>query len=463
MHVKRFEAADMPEALRMVKQALGPNAIILSTRQFKKGGGAFGIFGRSFVEVTAAVDREPVATPATTPPLAPAPLRPPAPDRPDLAGTYAADGARAYAAHTSPSPAPDIARERGSAAALDFAPLMARVLDPIQRDVEQMKDLLQQLALQERLAPALHVHGLEREFSAVKRMVELLVRKQQDSAMPLFAATLMPYYQRLLASGMDEALARHLIEKAQNSLEPDHLHSASHVQEHVARLVLKSTPTSGPLQTPSDEPLMAAFVGPTGVGKTTTIAKLAAHYALGEKRRVALVTLDTYRIAAVEQLRLFAKIIGLGVDIVMTADELHHALARHRDKDVVLIDTAGRSQRDTLQMAELTAFFAHNQRAAVHLVLSATASPSTLSDTVVRFKPLGVRSLVFTKLDESTAFGPLLSMAVHHQLPLSYFTTGQRVPEDIEVATPERVADLILNVSQWHHDAEPMETPRARG
>jgi flagellar biosynthesis protein FlhF len=418
MHVKRFEAADMPEALRLVKHELGPDAVILSTRQLKKGGGAFGIFGRSFVEVTAAVERETVNAPLSRPASQP---RPPA---------------------TVPTrvTTPDV---------MD----MARVLDPLQRDVEEMKDLLQQMALKERLAPPVNLLGLEREFTAVKRMVEHLTRQQQDSSMPLFASTLMPCYQRLLASGMDETLARHLIEKAQNSMASEKLSDASYVQEHVAHLVMKSTPVSGPLHAPAGEPIVAAFVGPTGVGKTTTMAKLAAQYALGDKRKVALVTLDTYRIAAVEQLRLFAKIIGLPVDIVLTADELKQALVRHRDKDVVLIDTAGRSQRDTLQMAELTSFFTDNQRIAVHLVLSATASLPNLSDTVARFKPLGLTSLLFTKLDESTAFGPLLSAALHAQLPMSYFTTGQRVPEDIEVATPERVVDLILNVSQWHDNA----------
>src|SRR5215470_2531275 len=420
MHVKRFEAADMAEALRLVKLELGPDAVILSTRQIKKGGGAFGIFGRSFVEVTAAVDREAVD--------------PPQP----------ASQPRALAAAPTRTTTPDVAA-------------MTRVLDPLQRDVEAMKDLLQQWTLKERLTPPVNLHGLEREFIVMKRMVEQLVRQQQDSAMPLFAATLMPCYQRLLASGMDETLARHLIEKAQNSLEPEKLTDASSVQEHLAHLVMKSTPASGPLQAPAGEPIVAAFVGPTGVGKTTTIAKLAAHYVLGEKRQVTLLTLDTYRIAAVEQLRLFAKIIGLSVDIVLTADELAQALVRHRDKEIVLIDTAGRSQRDALQMAELTSFFTDNPRVAVHLVLSATASIANLTDTVARFKPLGLTSLLFTKLDESTAFGPLLSTALHAQLPMSYFTTGQRVPEDIEVATPERVVDLILNVSQWHDNARVME------
>src|SRR2546426_12336805 len=135
MHVKRFEAADMAEALRMVKLELGPNAIVLSTRQIKKGSGAFGIFGRTFVEITAAVDREAVdaSRPAPQPrPLAAAPARASMPDVAD----------------------------------------MTRVLDPIQRDVEAMKDLLQQLALKDRLAPPVNLHGLEREFTVMKRMVE---------------------------------------------------------------------------------------------------------------------------------------------------------------------------------------------------------------------------------------------------------------------------------------------------
>jgi flagellar biosynthesis protein FlhF len=176
---------------------------------------------------------------------------------------------------------------------------------------------------------------------------------------------------------------------------------------------------------------------------------LAALYALGEKKKVALLTIDTYRIAAVEQLRIFAKIIGIPLEVVMSAPELERSIALHRDKDVLLIDTAGRSQRDTVQMEELAAYFAHGKQAAVHLVLSATASLQNLTDTVERFRPLDPESVIFTKLDESNAFGSILNTALQAHLPLSYLTTGQRVPEDIEVATPERVVDLILNISQW--------------
>lgn len=414
MQVKRFEGVDMQEVLRLVKHDLGPNAIILSTRQVKKGGGAFGMFGRPMVEVTAAVDR---------------------------------DGGDAAEAPRPPGRRP-VATAAAGVSARDVADL-TQALDPLQRDMDQVKELLYQLAAKERCSPPVHVSGLEREFSVVRKMVERLVQQQQDGNGPLFVATIMPCYQRLLASGMEESLARRLAERVQNSVAQEKLVEESYVRNAFASTLVKTTPIHGSLPLATGQCTTVAFVGPTGVGKTTTIAKLAAHYALGSKKKVALLTLDTYRIAAVEQLRTFAKIIGLPVDVVLSEAEMDRALARHGDKDLVLIDTAGRSQRDELQMAELMSCFAGGKRAALSLVLSATASSPNLLETVERFKPLGLASLIFTKLDECNAFGTLLSTALRGQIPLSYFTIGQRVPEDIEVATGERVVDLILNVSQW--------------
>jgi flagellar biosynthesis protein FlhF len=417
MHVKRFEGVDMQEVLRLVKHELGPNAVILSTRHIKKGKGAFGMFGRPMIEVTAAIDRE--GAPGPGPRLQP--------------------GQRAAAVATpatNPLPPADL----------------VRALDPLQRDMDQVKDLLEQLAMHERHAPPTNYPSLEREVTAVRRMIEHLVRKQQDTSSPLFAPAIMPYYQRVLGCGLEEALARRVAEKVQNSLAKDKMEDECYVRGHFASTLVKTIPVSGPLYLTPGQLTTVAFVGPTGVGKTTTIAKLAAHYALGEKKKVALLTIDTYRIAAVEQLRTFAKIIGLSIDVVLTAEELQQALALHRDKDVVFIDTAGRSQRDALQMAELMSFFTAGPRVTVHLVLSATASWSNLMETVERFKELAPASLVFTKLDETNAFGTLLGAALRGQIPLSYFTTGQRVPEDIEVATPERVVDLLLNVAHWADD-----------
>jgi flagellar biosynthesis protein FlhF len=447
MQVKRFEGVDMQEVLRQVKLELGPDAVILSTRHIKKGKGAFGMFGRPMIEVTAAVDHEEEALP----PLRSTSGRGMAPASPAAGRGYAqaSPAIRRGSAQASQVAGHEYVRESPPAAGARDTLDMVRALDPLQRDMDHVKELLQQLAMKERYAAQVNYPSLEREFSVVKRMVEQLVQRQQDPGGPLFMPVVMPFYQRLLGSGMEESLARRLAEKVQNSLGPEKLAEERYVRGYLANILVKTVPVSGPLALTPGQCTAVAFVGPTGVGKTTTIAKLAAHYALGEKKQVALLTLDTYRIAAVEQLRTFAKIIGLSVDVVLTAAELRHALATHRDKDVVLIDTAGRSQRDVLQMAELVSFFAENQEVSVQLVLSATASATNLMETVERFKALALSGVIFTKLDEANTFGTLLSTAVRGPFPLSYFTTGQRVPEDIEVATPERVVDLILNVSHW--------------
>ncbi len=418
MQVKRFEGADMQEVLRLVKQELGPQAIILSTRQIKKGQSAFGLFGRPMVEVTAAVDRDAekmslLSRRAATPvPATPEPLSPVTP--------------RAWEAAD-----------------------MVRALDPLQRDMDQVKDLLRQLVAKEGATPPATPHGLEREVTVVKKMVEHLVRHQRDANSPLFATAVMPLYQRLLSSGVEEGLARRLVEQAQNSIPQDKLTHERYVRSCLADTLVKATPVSGPLHLHTGHQTVVALVGPTGVGKTTTLAKLAAHYALGQKKRVALLTIDTYRIAAVEQLRTFAQIIGLPIDVVLSEADLDQTLALRREQDLILIDTAGRSQRDEVQMTDLASCFAQGKRAALHLVLSATASPQNLGETVECFAPLGLDSLIFTKLDESNTFGTILGTALQTHLPLSYLTTGQRVPEDIEVATPERIVDLILNISHW--------------
>lgn len=409
MQVKRFEAVDMQEAIRLVKQELGPQAIILSTRSVKKGNGAFGLFGRSMVEVTAAVDREEAV---------------------------------------DPEPAPPPSHNKESASSLNTLASTAP-LQLLQRDVSQVKDLLYQLNKETRFLSSRNFDTFEREFVTLKKMLEILVQHQQSENTPLFSPMLTPLYHRLLNSGLDEALARRLTTKVQNSVDKEKFGDERYVKSYFASVLMKEIPVTGPFHLQPGKQVVAALVGPTGVGKTTTIAKLAAHYAFGEKKKVALLTLDTYRIAAVEQLRIFADIMKLPIEVVLTEAELDRTLALHQDKDLILIDTAGRSQRDELQMAELASFFGEEKRATLHLVLSATASPQNLMETVERFKQLPIATLIFTKLDESNTFGTLLSTAVKAALPLSYLTTGQRVPEDIEIATPERIADLILNISQW--------------
>src|SRR5262249_30919073 len=203
---------------------------------------------------------------------------------------------------------------------------------------------------------------------------------------------------------------------------------------------------SGPISVEPDRCRVVALVGPTGVGKTTTIAKLAANYRLREKRRVGLITVDTYRIAAVEQLRTYADIIDLPMEVVSTPREMREAVQRMRTFDLVLMDTAGRSPRDEVRIQELRNLLAEASPDEVHLVLSAASSARTLAAAAEKFAPVGVTSLLVTKLDEATGLGNLVTLTRACGLPISYLTDGQNVPDDIAVASAKRLAQLILNI-----------------
>lgn len=186
-----------------------------------------------------------------------------------------------------------------------------------------------------------------------------------------------------------------------------------------------------------------AFIGPTGVGKTTTLAKLAARYALGEKARVGLITTDTYRIAAVEQLKVYAKIMGIPVEVVSDGAAFRKAVQKFSDREAVLIDTPGRSQRDGSHILKLKGII-RDVPVETHLLLSPTASRETMLDAAERFGIMNYSSIIFTKLDECTRFGPIYDVVDQIGKPVSFTTHGQNVPQDIEAAEPGRIARLIV-------------------
>ncbi len=187
-----------------------------------------------------------------------------------------------------------------------------------------------------------------------------------------------------------------------------------------------------------------AFVGPTGVGKTTTLAKLAAHLKLKRGLRVGIVAADTYRIAAVDQLRTYAEILGLPVEIAASPKDAARACERLSDVDVILIDTAGRSQNDHMKLSELRAFLASAKPDETHLVLSATASARTLAREAEAFGAVGVDRIALTKLDEAATFGTLVTLVEKLGKRVSFFTNGQEVPDHIESARSRRLAALVL-------------------
>jgi flagellar biosynthesis protein FlhF len=189
---------------------------------------------------------------------------------------------------------------------------------------------------------------------------------------------------------------------------------------------------------------IVAFFGPTGVGKTTTIAKLAAKFAIQEGYQVALVTADTYRISAVEQLKTYSDIMGIPIHVVYTADELKEVLDSNQDKQLVLIDTAGRSPHNNDQLDELKNLLQIDDTVEKYLVLSATTKYKDALDIVTKFSVCMPHKVIFTKIDETRNIGTVVNLLYQSPMSLSYVTNGQNVPDDIELVDPNKLTQLIL-------------------
>jgi flagellar biosynthesis protein FlhF len=189
---------------------------------------------------------------------------------------------------------------------------------------------------------------------------------------------------------------------------------------------------------------IVALVGPTGVGKTTTIAKLAALHVLGGQRKVGLITTDTFRIAAVEQLRTYANILNVPLQVVYQPSELQHALNALADCDLILMDTAGRNFRIDRNVIEMKHILSAVPVDETYLVLAMTSKPDDLDRVAAVFQELPVDKFLFTKMDETSTYGAILNLMMTYRKPISYVTTGQNVPDDIEVANVEKVLRLIF-------------------
>jgi flagellar biosynthesis protein FlhF len=201
--------------------------------------------------------------------------------------------------------------------------------------------------------------------------------------------------------------------------------------------------TSGPMRIGSGKASIVAMVGPTGVGKTTTIAKLAAIAKLVQQHDVALISADTYRIGAIEQLRTFAAIADIPMEVAYTPGEMKLALKKHRSRDLILVDTMGRSQRGKKEIAELAKFLESTGADEIHLVVGAQTSESTLAEVVDLFMPAHPDHLILSKVDEAASLGAILNVTNGSRLPISYVTYGQNVPDDIAIADAGELARMI--------------------
>lgn len=420
MKLKTYSAGSMAQALAEVKKDLGKDAVILHTRVYKSGA-VMGVGGRQVVEITASSQAPGSPTP-TARPIRTAPARP---------------------AETAPAFAPS-----------RFQTLTVPTSDlPPSHSVEvKQPSGPQRLAVQVDPAPvdSAGLAALREDLAAIRRLVGVALARTPDRT-PSPAA--LPGSLAILAARLqDEALSPDSINLVLNHLRDEFKADdasdlpavESTLLRHLAALIQtigRVTP-AGPQ--PDARPLTIALVGPTGVGKTTTIAKLAAAYKLRMGKRVGLVTCDTYRIAAVEQLRTYAGIIDLPMKVALAAEEVGEACRALHDCDVVILDTPGRSHNDSARVDELSQCVQAARPHETHLVLSAAVGETVLmraADAFLRVRP---DRILITKLDEAVQTAPVINLARKVNLPFSYLTTGQEVPDQIELARPARLAELIL-------------------
>ncbi|KAB2889474.1 MAG: flagellar biosynthesis protein FlhF [Desulfobulbaceae bacterium] len=438
MQVKVFEAADMATGLKMVRQELGPDALILSTRTIRSG--KLGLLGRPILEITAAID--------TPSPRAASDPDPAACRQATAAGTSRRSKrfSRVVGAGSDPgiTYGPDasvVEPPKGEIPGFDRVPGRPVAGDAaFRQEMDELKNLVRDLAGD---IARIRMAAGEQRPAPEAPAGETAAGLQN----PLSAASLQndPLLARLHALGIAADSARTIAEFARESLTPEDLDNPETVDAYFHTTIRENIAVQPPDFSASDRQRRVALIGPTGVGKTTTLAKLAAHYLSRHSPSIALITIDTYRIAAVEQLKVYGEIMHLPVEVVISPEQLEQALQKHRDKELVLIDTAGRSPRDAYCIEELAAFLRSDLEIEKHLVLSATTRELELTETVRRFDQVGINRLIFTKIDECSQLGSLFNIQIQYGKPLSFVTNGQRVPEDLIEITPAIVASLIMS------------------
>ncbi len=464
MTMKIYRAQTMADALTEVKRDLGNDAVILNTRSYKTGG-VLGLGARSVVEITASTAdinipvHQPRAASHTSVP----------PRQAVRTNNHSRRIQAAYSNTPSEQSQPEVhlddaidklfstsPQQTRNNSALSTRPgaqpsrhvvaPMIRVPAPDEQPLRQRPGSDQHDEVQEDIAGLKELMGQVLQCS---RQAMLRTTPAVNASTGTMPDALFNHYLKLLECHVADEIADEIVGCVRDELSPGELDDEAIVRQtvlrHLATMIRVPADVSKPGVMPDGRPLTIALVGPTGVGKTTTVAKLAAAYKLRHNKRVGLIAGDTYRIAAVDQLRTYAEIIGLPLKVATTPDEMALACQSLADRDVILIDTAGRSQNDAKRVDELSRFIRAAAPHETHLVLSGAADRAVMFKAAEKFKSVEPNRVIFTKLDEAVNFGVLITASRRIGMDLSYVTTGQEVPDHIETSRPDRLARLVLD------------------
>lgn len=389
-------ANNIQEAMLQVKLEMGKDAVILHTRRFKEGG-FLGFFAKEFVEVTAAVEDD-------------------------------------YLVGKNNQPTETTVNEIKQS--LTWPQIIEKEEDINKENKENFED---------KKEPKVNNTSSE-EIKDMKRLMQEMMEQIENASLNIGLNKIgEQFYHCLISNEVEEKLAKKLVKNCLDTAPPEKFNDEEFIRERLIENICRLLKKPKPINLPNKRKQQVfALVGPTGVGKTTTIAKLAANFAINNNKRIAFITSDTYRIAAVEQLKTVGDLIGVPVEVVFTPQSMKNSIMNHSDKDLIFIDTAGRSHKNTLQINELKSFITAAEPDEVFLVLSATTKYKDMLEVVANFEKINFNRIIFTKLDETSTYGPILNIIHKTKKYLTYFTTGQSVPDDIEIADQRKLAQLIL-------------------
>ena len=431
MTINKFQGKTKEEAIEMAKASFGPNAVIMNIKEIKPKG-LFGIFASSTYEVTAAIEeKEPVFTgPASA-------LSTHAKPKENI--NLAADEEIII-----PQPERTPARE-------EVKPVEVKPVET--KPVEEVIDKPSRFA---KLRPNDSDNGYESDKQFKERLDNLSELLEQKLSTPKEEEVIRKsnseelnfvrmIYNTLLKNEVNEKYINQVLDEVEKFIRPGN--NVDLILPNIyQKLVLKfGQPKT--IELTGKKPNVVFFIGPTGVGKTTTIAKIASKYKVEYNRKVAFITADTYRIAATEQLRVYANILDAPMSIVYSVDEINEAIEKYADYDLIFVDTAGFSHKNEQQRNDTKRLLGNVNEAyskEVYLVLSATTKYNDLLDIVDIYKEISAFKLIFTKLDETSSYGNMLNIKLYADADLSYVTNGQNVPDDIEVFDTQKIVKQLL-------------------